>query len=204
MKEDLIREIVDTEWKMFSTVENQGGKASCQSRPRTFEIMRSSQFLSWEEEILCSYLQDLKEAEQAGRNLCTEKYAYMMEKTDPDGYEKIRVLLPEVSEEKTQVIEKIVSENISWEEAADRKYPRLRANGRPLRTSQDSVRGVSVETYLRCELKTYSLKTLRLLCEFVFAEKEEGHNLAEQILDNTMKAYGFASAEEAEMQAAGN
>ena len=198
MKEELIRDIVDREWRMFSQVENQGGKASCQSRPRTFEIMRRSQFLSWTEEILGSYLQDLKDAEKAGRNLCTEKYAYMMEKTDPAGYEKIRKRLPVISGEKADRIEEIVAVNILWEEETDRRFPRIRANGRPLRSEQDSFAGVSVETYLRCELKTYSEKTIRLLCEYTAAENRSGHNLAEEILDNTMKAYGYASAKQAE------
>lgn len=35
---------MDSEWPMFSSVDNAGGKASCPMRPDVFMIMRSSQY----------------------------------------------------------------------------------------------------------------------------------------------------------------
>lgn len=85
MSSDLIDLVIDKEWKMFDRVQNEGGRASCQNDPATFRIMRASQFMTWPEDLLRSYLADLEHAERAGRNLLTEKYAFMMEYTLPAG-----------------------------------------------------------------------------------------------------------------------
>ncbi|MBQ7585345.1 MAG: DUF4125 family protein, partial [Desulfovibrionaceae bacterium] len=69
--------IVDLEWKMFSAVQNVGGRASCQNDPQTFRIMRLSQCATWDDALISSYLDDLKLATLEGRNLMTEKYARM-------------------------------------------------------------------------------------------------------------------------------
>ena len=44
-------------------------------RPDTFKIMRKSQAATWSDELLASYLEDLKTATREGRNIMTEKYA---------------------------------------------------------------------------------------------------------------------------------
>jgi hypothetical protein len=59
MKKELINKIVAKEWEMFQNVTNQGGRASCQENPDTFEIMRSSQWETWPVEALESYLDDM-------------------------------------------------------------------------------------------------------------------------------------------------
>ena len=74
-KERFIEAVVDIEWIQFQQVHNEGGRASCQDDRETFEIMRKSQFLAWTEEVLESYLQDLRDAWKEGWNLLTEKYA---------------------------------------------------------------------------------------------------------------------------------
>ena len=48
-----------------------GGPASCQMRPDTFKIMRKSQAATWSDELLASYLEDLKTATREGRNIMT-------------------------------------------------------------------------------------------------------------------------------------
>jgi hypothetical protein len=93
-KENLIASIVQAEWEMFQVVPNVGGPAGCQQDPKTFEIMRSSQAVSWSETALESYLDDLVTAQRSGRNLLTEKYARMMESTAPAEYAAIEHLLP--------------------------------------------------------------------------------------------------------------
>lgn len=194
----LIEEITDLEWDMFSSVENQGGKASCQSRPVTFNIMRSSQLKTWSAEILMSYRNDLLEAKQAGRNLCTEKYGYMMESTVPKEYEKIKPFLPVTDEKTMELIREIVAINLDWEKTVDEQYPNLRANGRPLYREQDTPVFTSVETYLTGELKTYSPATIRLLYDYTLACRDQGRNLAKDNLEIIVLSYGYASLEEAE------
>ena len=91
---ELIGKIVDEEWAQFQLVNNQGGRASCQDDWRQFDIMRRSQFSVWPETLLQSYYSDLLTAGIEGRNLIFSKYAYMMERTDPAGYERIKHVLP--------------------------------------------------------------------------------------------------------------
>ena len=64
---------------MFQNVRNTGGRAACQDDFETFDVMRKSQFLTWDLPLLESYWQDLQEGKAQGRNLVMEKYAYMME-----------------------------------------------------------------------------------------------------------------------------
>ena len=198
MKEELIRNIITLEWPMFASVENQGGKASCQSRPQTFDIMRRSQFLTWDEETLAAYLKDLEDAGSKGRNLCTEKYAFMMENTAPEDFKKLLPYLPVVDAETMDMIEEIVALHLAWEAEMDEKYPAIRSRGRALRSAQDTPYSVSVETYMRSELKSYSKDTVRALYAHTLSCSEKGINMARQTLENTMKAYGYQSLEEAE------
>ena len=95
--EALIKEIVQTEWAMFDRVSNAGGRAGCQDDWETFDIMRRSQFVVWDRVSLESYRNDLQQAEKQGRNLLTEKYAYMMQDTCPEEYQKIEKELPVLS-----------------------------------------------------------------------------------------------------------
>ena len=93
MRDDLMSEIIKLEWEMFSHVSNVGGPASCQLRPDTFKIMRKSQAATWPDELLTSYLEDLKAATRDGRNIMTEKYARMMESTFPEEYRTLAASL---------------------------------------------------------------------------------------------------------------
>ena len=68
MKNSIILKVLELEWEMFIGVSNIGGTASCQEDPKTFKIMRTSQFLTWSEDTLKSYLDDLITAREYGRN----------------------------------------------------------------------------------------------------------------------------------------
>ena len=125
--------------------------------------MRSSQLKTWSEDVLQSYLHDLTTAAYMGRNLLTEKYAYMMEDTHPEEYMQIRHVLPEVAPEVRVKIDEIVDINVDWQKEGDEKYPNLRAKGRPLTSKEDTPYQTSFETYLRGELKTYSPETIQRL-----------------------------------------
>ncbi len=77
--QDKKENLIQMEWQQFYQVHNEGGRASCQEDPKTFAIMRRSQFTAWPEALVDSYTADLEAAEEVGRNLLTEKYAWMME-----------------------------------------------------------------------------------------------------------------------------
>jgi hypothetical protein len=197
-REERIAQVLLLEWAMFHAVPNVGGgRASCQEDRSTFEINRGGQFESWSDAALNSYLTDLQEAQRDGRNLLTEKYARMMEATSPEEYAKIAHLLPPLDPEAGKLIEDIVEVALAWEEALAHRYPYVLGRGRPIRRSGDSRHVTSVETYLRGELATYSVDTLRLYADHVRKLREDGENGSERILDYVMKRHGFASLEEA-------
>jgi hypothetical protein len=196
-KEEIIAKVIAIEWKMFQEVPNIGGTAPCQEERQTFEIMRLSQAASWSEEALASYLDDLTEAQKQQRNLMTEKYARMMKSTSPAEYARIEHLIPPVSAEALSLIEKIAVIVLDWEEELFRKYPLVLRQGRPIHNSSDTLFVTSLETYLKGELATYSLKTLKLYHKHLVKEQSEKINGSEITLAQTIKQYGFHSLEEA-------
>lgn len=197
-REELIEDIVKLEWRMFDKVQNEGGRADCQDNWNTFNIMRSSQYMAWDEALLESYHRDLKEAEQAGINLIEYKYGYMMESTAPDSFENIKDRLPECTPQRRAVIDEITSLQVGWMEEFAAEYPKLAGNARSIHTSEDSEWNTSAETYLRGELMTYSEGTLLLYGRFVARLAGEGENLNRMIMENTVHLYGYDSLEDAE------
>lgn len=196
-KEDLIDRIVEAEWKMFQDVPNIGGRAACQDDFKTFRIMRAGQSASWSEATLESYLDDLNKAESSRRNLLTEKYARMMRSTSPSEYARIKHLLPAVDPKAIELIEQIVKIVLEWEQELLEKYPYIFKRSRPLFSTVDSVGVTSMETYLRGELATYSLRTLELYLGHIQKEQSEDINGSAITLLSMMKQYGFTSLEEA-------
>ncbi len=196
-KEELIEDILQREWKMFQEVKNVGARATCQDDYSTFRIMRSSQASSWSKETLASYQQDLIEAENAGRNLLSEKYGHMMESTSPAEYANIAPLLPKIDTEATAIIEQIVPIVMEWEVELTKKYPYIIARGRPLFSKEDMPGVTSLETYLKGELKSYSTLTLKHYLTHVQKLRKENKNGSEIIMLASMKQYGFKSLEDA-------
>jgi hypothetical protein len=196
-KEEIITKISDIEWKMFQDVPNIGGKAQCQEERQTFEIMRQSQAASWSAETLASYLDDLMQAEQNGKNLLTEKYARMMQSTSPIEFTRIKHMLPPLEPVIISLIESIMAIELQWEEEILVKYPYILGAGRPIYSSADTQFATSLETYLRCELATYSQGTLEYFMKNILQQKADGINGAELTLKYTVKQYGYQSLEEA-------
>ena len=122
-KEDIIANILELEWEMFSSVTNRDGRASCQENPQTFRIIRSGGFMVWSEDTLQSYLADLEEARDADRNLMTEKYARMEGLIDP------------LNPDALALITEIVSRECTWAEEFRQRYPQAKM-GRPSRASK--------------------------------------------------------------------
>jgi hypothetical protein len=196
-KNELIEEIVSKEWKMFDQVENVGGRAGCQNDYQTFHIMRQSQFLAWNESTLKSYLSDLEEAGSCGRNLVSEKYAFMMEHTHPAEYAKISGMLTEVGPEKLADIEKIADIYLAQTESFMKEYPKFLRRTRPVHAEEDSY-FTSIETYLKCELKTYSENTVKSYLAYLCGLEKEGRKIVYMIFENMVHRYGYDSLDQAE------
>ena len=195
---DIVEKIVELEWKQFDKVKNEGGRASCQDDFQTFSIMRKSQYLTWPDELLDSFCNDLLSAENKGWNLIMEKYARMMESTTPEKYEELKKDLPVLDEERIAIQEEIIKIQVGWMEEFAAKYPKMAGNARSIHTSEDTPFNTSYETYLRGELGTYSENTFILYGRFITGLLKENRNLAYEIMKNTAKLYGYESVEEAE------
>ncbi len=169
-------ELILPEWAMFQVVQNEGGRAVCQDDWPKFRLFRLAQFLTWSPALHEAYRADLLQAEAEGRNLLTEKYGYMMAKTDPTAFAQIRDYLPAISEEKYRLINQIASVYVGWHEAHTAAESG-QSGARPIHSSEDSKRLTSFETYLRGELATYSEDTLRLLAAHVDHNAKSGVNL---------------------------
>lgn len=196
---DLVEEVIRREWDQFQRTENEGGRASCQGNWPMFYQMRASQFMTWPEDLLRSYLDDLDEANRVGRNLVTEKYARMMASTAPDEYrERIEPFIPRLSDERVARQERVIAVQVAWARDFRGRYPKLGAAMRVLTTAEDTPEDTSFETYLRGELGTYSDRTMALYEAMVEDLQAAGRNLTEQTVANTVRLGGFADLEEAE------
>ena len=193
-----VAELILKEWNQFQQVRNEGGRASCQNHMKEFVMNRLAQFLTWDDAMRESYYEDLTEAESVGWNLLTEKYARMMRYTAPAQYAALCNRLPVISEPKERLVEKIVAIQLKWQEDYARRYPRVARGSRPTDHSADADYVTSFETYLRCELYTYSERTLRAYLSHAEELARRGGNMTIQNLEYLAKRYGFSSLQEME------
>lgn len=161
-KQELIAEILDIEWEMFTSVQASGG-ASCQEDQRSFQVIRTANFLTWSEATLTSYLNDLKTAQARGRNLMTEKYARM------EG------LIPLLNPAAAPLIDRIVRKECLWAEEYLKGTPGSRL-ARPIYSHDDTDEITSSETYSRAELDTYSTDTLDFYYSDILGMSARGEN----------------------------
>ena len=195
MKET-IDNIIAIEWEMFDKVQGTDGRALCQDDKITFDIMRGSQYESWPERLCESWYQDLLSAKEEGRNLMTEKYAYMMEYSSPEEFDSIRDLIPKLSEEKRILVRKVTNKNLTATAEVASKYPEIVSMGRKLHSSEDTKEDPSIETYFIGELSTYSIKTLSIYDAYLDELESENKNIAELSYRSQAKKYGFDSLED--------
>ena len=193
-KEKLIDEILEKEWKYFSNLNNIGGRADCQDNREDFIIMRKAQWLTFNEETLLSYLEDLN----SKNNPLFQKYGQMMKYNSPKEYEKIKNLLEQPSSQKLGLVEKIMEIYMKWEEEFFKAYPIFSSMGRPLYSKQDDDEDTSIETYLRGELLSYSEKTLALYLKYILEMKNKNINLAVKNMDNLASMQGFENSQDVE------
>ena len=193
-KEKIINKILEKEWKYFSNLNNIGGRADCQDNREDFIIMRKSQWETFNEETLLSYLEDLN----SKNNPLFQKYAQMMKYNSPEEYKKIKDILKKASDEKTDLVNKIMFIYMEWEKEFFERYPIFSSMGRPLYSSEDDNIETSIETYLRGELLSYSEKTLKLYLNYVIDNKEKNINLAIKNMDNLARMQGFNDSNDVE------
>lgn len=198
MKNELIEQIISEEWEMFQNTQNIGGRAWCQDDYRQFVGNRRAQFENWDEETLRLYSGDLQDAKDAGKNLVTLKYAYMMESTSPAEYLLIKDQLPAISEEKRWYISRMAEMTASWCEQFALEYPKLAARSRPARSGSDGPGITSAQTYCAGELSTYSLPTLKSLYSVYERYAEEGRNLFLESVEKEIRYLLSKSLPEAE------
>lgn len=197
-KEKLIEEIIKYEWTEFDQTENEGGRASCQNNFPVFNIMRKSQYMTWNTDMLEEYLWHINDSLSKGRNLITEKYGRMMETTAPKDYEKIKSSFPELSEKRKRITEEIIKIQVNWMEEFSKDYPKMAGNARSIRSSEDAEYNTSYETYLRGELGTYSEELIALYGQFIISLVNANQNLAYLTMENTAKLYGYKDLQDAE------
>ena len=202
-KEELIELIVAEEWMQFDKTINEGGRADCQDNWETFSVMRRSQYMTWDEDMLRSFYNDLTTAHRQGRNLITEKYGRMMESTAPDRYAELAPYFVQHNEDRIRIQEEIIGVQVGWMEEFASKYPLLAGNARRIHTSEDTADNTSYETYLRGELGTYSDETLILYGRFIARLAQEGKNLAYETMNNTAQLLGYKDADDAESRMKG-
>ena len=198
IREELIKEIIDREWEMFSVLKNTGGVAECQNNKPEFIIMRSGQWDNLPDKILESYKQDLIEAKELGRNLLEEKYIRMMEYSAPSEFEEVKHLLPNISNGSLTLIKQIEKIYLDWGDEFESKFPKFSKLCRPLRSSGDIPERASVQTYLIGELSSYSTHTVLFYFDYIKQCVKEGKNLIYITHTDVVKQKGFNSVEEVE------
>ncbi|SHH49189.1 Protein of unknown function [Sporobacter termitidis DSM 10068] len=199
--DDIIGKIVSLEWEMFQSVNEGGPRAPCQEDRETFSGMRRAQFEAWPPEACASYFDDLTNAMLDGRNLVAEKYIHMMKNTAPAQYETLVGTIPRPDAAQTRLAREISGRLLTQTAVLHETYPRVSGAGRPLRAVQDFSGVISIETYQLGELLTYSEKTLSLLKAHLLALERAGRALARDILENTVRYYGYETLESAEAAA---
>ena len=197
---DTVWELVELEWQEFQLVRNVGGRANCQDDRQTFERMRASQFMAWDQATRESYLRDLETARIEGRNLLAEKYAHMMRYTAPLEYGRLEASLKKPDEKALALVEEIVETQMEWQEAYAADYPLLAGRSRPVSADRGLSGDTSFKDYLRGELLTYSTETLKLYADQVRRMREQGVNMNLKIMEHTVALYGYSSIRQAEDQ----
>jgi hypothetical protein len=182
-KDHIIDAILEIELAMFLTV-NPQRTSLCQKYPDSFRLHRRAQFSPWSQVTLESYLDDLRNAQRAGKNLMRLKYARMEN------------LIP--VQNTNSIIDDIIRLKISWQKEMFQKYPAIMHDARPLTKEAGSALMTSFETYARGELETYSNRTLELLYADLHMKLEEGVNMSEEVYECMVRDSGYPSLAESE------
>ena len=113
-------------------------------------------------------------------------------------YARMDNLIP--CENLNPLIDTIASSLVLWQKEFINQYPGIMSGGRSLSGGQPGVDWPSFENYLRCELETYSEKTLEFLSEDIDSLKAKGRSMSDLIYIHLVKAKGYPSLEDAEIK----
>nr|MDO8100516.1 DUF4125 family protein [Candidatus Njordarchaeota archaeon] len=174
--QDLIDKILKIELDWFLSVKTRY-PSRCQEHPSAFKLVRRSNYELWSEETLKAYLDHILKANFERRNLMTEKYA------------KMNNIVPILSS--NPLVNRIVEIEGEWAKKTFERYPHAFV----VRSVQGFI------TYLRCELETYSDRTLELYYDNLERARKEGRNLVEEKYLNLFKKLGYESLDEVEESA---
>ncbi|WP_428565184.1 MAG: DUF4125 family protein [Solidesulfovibrio sp. DCME] len=167
-RETLITRIVALEQDMFERISTYE-RSPCQDRLKTFRLMRWMTHSVLPTDILLSYLEDLRLAQEAGRNLMTEKYARIDEAIARDDGPRA-------------MVDRIVSVEDAWMAEVRQAFPRSFPRG-----------GEGFHAYVESEMETYSPRTLSMLDTFVGQARQQGRNLVRERYENLFRRLGYES-----------
>jgi hypothetical protein len=170
----IIDQILEIEVEMFLRVPT-GEEPSCRAHMEDMKLHRHGQFAGWSRETCASYLEDLKRAKAAGKNLMTLKYARMDD------------LIPPLSENPR--IHQIRERFLQWQKEVITGYPNTMHGARDLG---------DFANYLEAELETYSDETLELLSADVESCHRAGGNMSLEVYQFLARQSGYASLDEME------
>jgi hypothetical protein len=173
-KERIVEQILEIEVEMFLRVPT-GEEPSCRAHMEDMQLHRRGQFAGWSQQTCASYLQDLRRARAAGKNLMTLKYARMDD------------LIPPLSE--NPLIHQIRQRFLRWQKEVIARYPNIMRGARELD---------DFSNYLGSELETYSDETLQLLAADVEACHRDGGNMSLEVYRFLAGQAGYASLEQME------
>jgi hypothetical protein len=173
-KEQIVEQIVAIEVEMFRTVPT-GQEPACREHLEAMQLHRRGQFAGWSQATCASYLEDLRRAEAAGKNLMTLKYARMDN------------LIPPLSE--NPLVHRIRQRFLQWQGEVIAHYPNIMRGARDLD---------DFSNYLGAELETYSDKTLELLFADVESCRRAGGNMSLEVYRFLAGQSGYASLDEME------
>lgn len=174
IKRKLTNEIVEIEYKMFKSLKNIGGEASCQRNYPYFKLMREAQYLTFNINLLESYLEDLHQALNNNYNLLEIKYGFMEETLDPNHFKEISSRLPKLTKFQKEVIASISDVVLEMKNLFDKTpHAKMRDND----SSYDTYNNASYETYLKGELASYSEKTLYLYARMLQELSQNNQNI---------------------------
>ncbi len=174
-REENINEVVERELEMFLNVKQESGPASCQQNPEMFRHWRWMIFSVLSDEYIESYLQDLIQAKEIGRNLLMEKYARMDN------------LIPCVSPnmDKVQAIAQV-----------ERQWLVELAKEFPLQFSKQTER---FDFYFTSEIETLSENTLDCYLDCIARAQKEKRNLAKERYENINARFNYPTLAEKEI-----
>ena len=173
-KERIVEQIVEIEVEMFRSVPT-AQEPDCRARLEAMQLHRRGQFAVWSQRTCASYLQDLRHAKAAGKNLMTLKYARMDN------------LIPPLSE--NPLIHRVRQRFLRWQADVISRYPNIMRGARDLE---------DFSNYLGAELETYSDETLELLAADVEACDREGGNMSLEVYRFLAGQSGYASLDQME------